>query len=268
VADVSVAFWLVTRFNVYKARFRDELTPSAYEQWCRRRVELFRAITLPSVMAQNSQRFRWLIVMDTETNQTLDDFIKSLEEIDNIDVLRVDLRDQPAGAMQQAIAEHVMSKRLRKMTHVCTTRLDSDDAIHFGFVRSLRRAVYTGEVELSRKASVRVIFPYVASWNGQDMRVGIYPRNHFANLVEPVGRRIKTIYAFNHLRKRANDVLLHPKPPMALTSVHDTNVWNAMKETDAKLAEPQPLLDSFGLGEAAIRELSASRQSPSIELER
>ncbi|MCU1424755.1 MAG: hypothetical protein JWM51_1046, partial [Microbacteriaceae bacterium] len=65
---------LLTRFNLPSAGVESLIR--AQEGWLRTRVELFERYCVPSVLAQTSSSYRWLIYFDPESPQWLKDRVE------------------------------------------------------------------------------------------------------------------------------------------------------------------------------------------------
>ena len=246
---LRVAYYVVTRFNLYKSTFRDQLSSSEYEKWCEDRANMLLTITAPSLISQTAKSFRWIVTCDTEINGAMDKLFERLAEIDFADVVLVNLRDKPKGAMQIAVSDHIKRGLSRRYTHVSTTRLDSDDAIHSSYIKNLRsRVSQSADVILSRDLT-RVQFPYVMTWDGSQFRVGQYPRSHFATVVEPLHQKrpLRTVYFASHAVKMAGDLYVHGKVPAALTCIHGGNVWNTFNDNDLVVVDNGKMLEGFGI---------------------
>lgn len=253
---LRVAYYVITRFNLYKREFREKLSDSDYERWCKIRAKMLMNITAQSLIYQQIRSFRWLILCDVEVNATVEAMISEVKTIPFAEIVFIDLRGKTKGAMQGAISDHIKQALPRRYTHVSTTRLDSDDAIHTNFIRSLRYRVSKSADLITSKGLVRVQFPYVMTWNGSQFRVGQYPRGHFATLVEPHRRKeaLKTIYFAKHTIKMANELYILNKFPAALTCIHGGNVWNTFNDDDLVVVDNGGFLREFGIDEGLARD--------------
>lgn len=253
---LRAAYYVVTRFNLYKQEFREDLSDSDYERWCKVRAKMLMNITAPSLINQEVKSFRWLVLCDVEMNPAVEVMIAEIRTIPFAEIVFVDLRGKTKGAMQGAVSDHIKQALPRRYTHVSTTRLDSDDAIHTSFIRSLRYRVSKSADFVSSKGLVRVQFPYVMTWDGSQFRVGQYPRGHFATLVEPHRRKgiLKTVYFAKHTVKMANELYIHNKFPAALTCIHGGNVWNTFNDDDLVVVDNGGFLREFGIDEGLARE--------------
>jgi hypothetical protein len=258
-ASPRAGFFVVTRFNLYSPAFRGSRSDQEYEDWCARRVALCRAITIPSLAAQRMKRFRWLVLMDVETNGPLDDFVRGLAALPFAEVLTVDLRGARRDAMPAAVSRHIRATIAPRMTHVCTTRLDSDDALHSRHLAALARAVGEAQAAVGAAELTRFQLPYSLRWNGRALQVGIYPRGQFASVVEPLmpGRPLRTAYFDKHTAKLPNDVIVSTRFPATLTCVHAGNLLNRMLPHDLTVVDEGDLIGAFGIDRAQAERLLA-----------
>ena len=100
------------------------------EAWFEHRFALFRALTLPSLLSQTSRDYVWLICVDRDMPELPALRLRELlQGVDNAVTLRM------TGFDIRACVKYLRRQcRAREATHVATTRLDDDDAIHCGFV--------------------------------------------------------------------------------------------------------------------------------------
>ena len=106
---------LETQFSVRMGR---ELTLP----WLRERIELLRRYTLPSVAAQTSDRFSWLLLCDEGTHpEALAELREEAMRLPNARIVLTGPGRPALSAVRDAVD--------RKAEVLITTRLDSDDAI-------------------------------------------------------------------------------------------------------------------------------------------
>lgn len=139
----SIQHLLETHFSVDMGR---ELSQS----WLAERLELLRALTLPSVAAQTTRRFTWLLLCDRSTDPgTLE---RLREEERSSDRLRVVLTGNGTSPVDAVRAE------VRRDADVLiTTRLDSDDAIADRYLEAVQE--YAGPFHRSSHETLLVNFP-------------------------------------------------------------------------------------------------------------
>jgi hypothetical protein len=140
----SIQHLLETQFSV---RMGTELTLP----WLEERLELLRRYTLPSVVAQTTKRFTWLLLCDETTDPEI--LAELREEERQIDSLRIVL----TGGAQPPL-EAVRGTVRPDADILITTRLDSDDAIADDYLAAIQD--YAGSFHRSQHETLLVNFPH------------------------------------------------------------------------------------------------------------
>lgn len=138
---------ILTRFNLRIPG----LTGHFSESWQERRLIQFMKYTVPSVCAQTSGSFRWLVFLDNERALSIRDQLSELDRYSFIELVFFQESCDQVGLVQQYCSETTASGRC------LTTRLDSDDAIHPLFVEELQRFV-SATLDLSK--DLNVVYDY------------------------------------------------------------------------------------------------------------
>jgi len=134
---------IITRFNVEADPSRgivmpERGPPDAFrikrdvhldDGWLESRLDLFARFCAPSVAAQSSREFTWIVAVDAKTPGS---FVARLSKAAPLAVI---VRTGPDW--RPAVIESLHGKRARAVT----TRLDSDDAIHRDFVARVGNTV-------------------------------------------------------------------------------------------------------------------------------
>jgi hypothetical protein len=98
------------------------------ERWLEYRQKLFETITLPSIDAQSEKNFIWVLAIDSRTSER---YRKRLDELmatrPHIRLLEVELFHDHIPAMVQWCRDAAAAAGV---THMLTSRLDNDDALH------------------------------------------------------------------------------------------------------------------------------------------
>lgn len=253
-AKTHVAYLIITRFNLFSPTFRSAagISDEGYIDWCRRRVDLFRTITMPSVLNQTVQRFRWIVLFDTELNEPIADLIDELKANPLTVPLQIDLRGDNYRQLLPRLRDYITKRAIGKFTHVSTTRLDSDDALHEKFLAITRQKTMQFLPRVTPELGVRIIFPYAAVWDGDSAYVGMLPRNQFATYVEELRPNdaitLKTAYFKKHSLQWPEDVDAIFHEPLTLTVLHGQNVANReLRMGMIQVASAQDLLARFSL---------------------
>jgi hypothetical protein len=131
--------FICTRFNIVlrteTERSDKTGSPTGTLDWLERRFELFERICLPSLMAQTDPDFYWFVFFSDRTPEPFLTRIHDLHKRFPTFMPRF-LVD---GEIQVRRFRAEVQKQLTpEDTHVITTRLDNDDAIHRTYVERLR----------------------------------------------------------------------------------------------------------------------------------
>lgn len=137
--------FLITRFNLPSGGAESRIR--AQETWLRNRVALFDRYCLPSVRAQDTTAFTWLVYFDPESPRWLRDL---LEEHAAQGFYTPMFREEITN---DSLLEDLQAHRSPGSTHVVTTKIDNDDGVATDFVSRLReaatedgpRALYIGD---------------------------------------------------------------------------------------------------------------------------
>lgn len=240
---------VLTRFNIAtsgrEARIRNQAG------WLSGRFDLFERYCLPSMAAQTSRDFRWLVFFDEATPG---EFVSRIEECRKLACFEPVFSGLfPASGWGDAVQSAVGPEA----EYVLTTRLDNDDAICPSFLATLRAEA---EQLLHRGASV----PFALNWTrGAILSSGaVYIQEHrsnaFLSLIEPCGRRPRTVMGHPHMSMRSYcRVFQCGDRPGWLQVVHGGNVSNKIRGRRAGAAA---LIGCFDcLGNLGVRSVSGWR---------
>lgn len=123
--------FVLTRFNI--ASPGRESTIRNSPGWLDRRFELFERYCLPSMAAQDSPRFSWLIYFDKDTPDQFRQRIAAAQDI-------VPFEPRFVGLFDIGIAVDDVRARLDPaQPRIITTRLDNDDAVARDFLSRVRQ---------------------------------------------------------------------------------------------------------------------------------
>jgi hypothetical protein len=124
---------LLTRFNLPTMGF--ERLVRAKEGWLRERVALFETYCVPSVQAQTSQAFLWLIYFDPESPEWLKHRIQShVEDKLYTPIFRTSVDEAE-------LLEDIRGRVTGENARLITSNLDNDDALSIDFVERLQQSV-------------------------------------------------------------------------------------------------------------------------------
>lgn len=223
-----VSHVFVTRFNLPTPG--PESLVRAQEGWLRSRWDLFSRYTVPSMRAQTSQDYDWLIYFDPESPQWL---IDRIAEHESKGLYRPRLRiSVTTGELLDDISEIVKRPGLKLLI----TNLDNDDGLSFDFAERAQRV----ETEEARAAFYLV--------NGV-IRSGdfLYRRtdrnNAFCSVLEDWSGAVTCWHDWHILLGRHMPTIEIEGSPAWLQVVHDTNVSNRVHGT---LIAPDEVAAQFG----------------------
>lgn len=133
--------FLLTRFNVripWLSRFQAE-SHYCNPEWLRRRIDLFDRYCYPSVVAQTSKRYRWLVFFDHESPDFLRAAIERWQAYQPFEACFTD------GLTSAQCADFVRARITGSRSHLLTTRLDSDDMLSRDFIARIQNHAATLE---------------------------------------------------------------------------------------------------------------------------
>ena len=178
--------FLISRFNL-RPKGRD----LASQEWMERRWDLFLSTCWPSVKHQSNQNFTWLMFFDVETIEEDRTRIKELE-IEYPQFQPIFIRG--TESFNDEVVNEVKKKSGIEFSHVITTRLDNDDAIHEAFVQTIQDA-FKGQDE----ALIDLISGY-SLWTEELTLLARIdkPFNPFVSLIERNHPGLTTVATRNH----------------------------------------------------------------------
>lgn len=217
---------ILTRFNLPSAGA--ESIVRARENWLADRVELFERYCLPSVRAQTSQGFAWLIYFDPASPQWLRDRIRVHGDA-YTPVFRAEV------SSEQLFDD--MSRLFDTKSHeLITTNLDNDDGLAVDFVARIQAERSTGRRTALYLANGLVKTP-----------AGLFAHhdehNAFASMRGTWDTPVTCWTDWHNLLHRHAEVAAVGGPPGWLQVVHGGNVSN---RTRGRLVSPEPYRALFG----------------------
>ncbi|WAT17036.1 glycosyltransferase [Aurantiacibacter sp. MUD11] len=222
---------LLTRFNV-ATQGREAPIRNA-PGWLQRRFDLFERYCLPSLEAQTTKNFSWLIYFDSKTPDQFRERIERDRQIFDFEPRFVSLFSvaDVVNDLRQLLAKDV--------DLLLTTRLDNDDAVSRDFIERIHRA--------GAEAADGTVLNFT---NGLAMRSGaIYSArdqsNPFTTLVEREPTAPKTIWSAQHHQLSCKwNIVQVDAPPTWLQVIHGENVTNRVK---GRMLSPQVLHQRFSI---------------------
>jgi len=225
----SVQHVILTRFNLPSAG--NESYVREREGWLKGRVALFERYCLPSVAAQTSRAFDWIIYFDPASPPWLLAWIAEHAAAGEF---------RPIFRAQVSLANRLEDIAARPgfetPAFLITTNLDNDDGLAADYVERLQ-AVEPSDQPMAIYFANGIIRTHQAAYFRVDRR------NAFCNVIEPWEGAL-TCWAAHH--DKLNQVMDERRidgPPAWLQVVHDTNVSNRAR---GRLISPRRHAERFG----------------------
>jgi Putative rhamnosyl transferase len=160
--------------------------------WLRERLELLRRYTLPSVAAQTSDNFTWLLLCDETTDpEVLAELREEGRRVPDLQVVLTSDATPPLAAVRKAVDPDA--------DVLITTRLDSDDAIADAYLAAVQD--YAERFHRSRHESLLINFPRgyrLDAYRGRLYEAWM-PNSSFHSLLErPQNHEPRTIRGEGH----------------------------------------------------------------------
>ncbi|MDA0973467.1 MAG: glycosyltransferase [Bacteroidetes bacterium] len=178
--------FIISRFNL-----RPIGRPLASDDWMSRRWDLFMNSCWTSVRHQTNQNFTWLMFFDIKTTDEdrmrINELRKSSPTFEPIFI-------DGAASFNQEVIKAVKGRTGDEYSHIITTRLDNDDAIHESFVQTIQ-SEFKGQDE----ALIDIVSGYSLWTQHRTLLARIEkPLNPFLSLVERNGLELTTVSTRNH----------------------------------------------------------------------
>ena len=133
-----VQHFLITRFNQNVSFVERPLHLDA--AWLADRFKLFEAFCLPSVRAQSSQNFQWIVLFHPDTPGVFQERIAELQK-----TLPLFQPEFLGGAFEpEAVAATVRRHVAKHTTHVITSRVDNDDCLADRYIQTVQNRAVPG----------------------------------------------------------------------------------------------------------------------------
>ncbi|MEW1982225.1 glycosyltransferase [Citricoccus sp. NPDC079358] len=204
---------LLTRFNV-PTPGRESLI-RAQDGWLRDRIVLFEKYCLPSVLAQTTPDFEWIIYFDPESPRWFTDWV---------DGWCTDRRFHAiyrASISREELLSDVRSVTGGRARTLLTTNLDNDDGLATDFVERLQAAV-TGQRREALYLTSGIVLQDTAAYLRHD------PVNAFCSVAEPWNDPVMAWADWHNRLGRAMPVVQVGGGPGWLQVVHGRNVSNTV----------------------------------------
>lgn len=222
---VNFDHFILTPFNLAtswkKAVYEDD-------EWMERRIEIFKNFTLPSIIGQKDQDFKWIVVFDYRTPQEWKD------EILKLDHKVIPLWLKKDTTMWSRIITHYQTKPI-----IITTRLDNDDAIHEDFVQILH-----DKFNPLNKGYINFLHGLIT--DGKNVYAHDHKSNAFTSLKTNLPNKHIRMMKHNHVCHQENFHQVRDQKPLWCIYVHGDNVGNQIP-INAQRVQMRDL-DGFNVG--------------------
>jgi len=202
---------IITRFSV-RFNMETEKNGNLFDlDRLKKRMEVFKAVCLPSLLKQSWKNFYWVILIDSKLPSDYKDelmsiaskhkFIRILEwKPDHYKLWKIDwLKDAGINI---------------DVNHIITTRLDDDDALHKSFTQTVQRYYKTGGYLV--KSLMFITFPSGLIWNRIGMMMNPFSMNFIAlgmTLIAATREYPINVYGFNHAKLKNSYRARFKNPP-------------------------------------------------------
>ena len=209
---------IMTRFNVERPKRHDpmRLDPG----WLAGRFDLFEKYCLPSVAAQGTRDFHWILYFDAATPQPLRDRIEACRKVFPFIpcfAARISTEFWPRSLVEMLPT---------RTPWILSTRFDNDDALSVDHVARLHAAV-AGQVVPVRGS---LNFPAGFILEGGRLYALRHMSNAFSSWLEPWDGKTRTVISINHLRMgKVGPLAQLDEAPAWLQVVHGGNVSNKVR---------------------------------------
>jgi len=239
-----------TRFSVELGRRADGFTRA----WCAERLRLLRRFCLPSIAAQSSDRFTWLVLCDESTDRQ--GMAELREEERRLPALRIELTsiDRPPRSVVRSLVRPSADVLI-------TTQLDSDDLIADAYLEAVQS--YAAAFHRSSHRDLLVNYPRGYRLDLESM--GLYEErlanSSFHSLLErPRAAPVETVLRANHAVLRQYH-FTHQDESMHAWAivVHGGNLANRIRPSSPLKGTADAGIPGFSFGRGPVSDQGTSR---------
>lgn len=240
--------YIITRFNISqsfqcKARQPESnlLEKNLESEYLRKRFEIFRRYTLPSIKQQTNQNFDWIVLFH---KQTPIEFLEQIEEMKEQygRFIPIFLQGNEMFNVNEYIAENS-----NDCDFYLTSRIDNDDAYALDYIEKVQQYTQTTHHIEPVILSFAQGFQYEIANN--KLVPYYYLENHFTSMISTKNSIYKNIYELNHakiLQQQSIPVVNIEQEPMWLEIIHETNYINHLK-SQQETKQRERILKKFGI---------------------
>ncbi len=221
---------ILTRFNVARPKLQDpiRLDPA----WLAERFELFERYCLPSIAAQTTRDFTWIVYFDEGTPAAFRDRIEACRAVFPFTAYFTPVID--AAGWPRSLIETIPART----PWIVTTRFDNDDALAMDYAARLH-------AHLEGHAPVRGSLNFTEGMILQEPRLYAltHPTNAFGSWLEPWDESTRTGVSIHHMKMREFGPVAQIGGPAAwLQVVHGGNISNKVR---GRRVDPAAQRDRF-----------------------
>lgn len=231
--------FLLTRFNIIFTRGINKNVCPFDEEWHNHRFILFDKYCFPSVKNQTNQNFKWLVFFNIDTP---DKYRNKIEEYRNAYANFFPVfTDQP---IIPSAPDTINTFLQKDTTHIITSRLDNDDAIHINYINKIQSCFCKQDFCL-----VDIKYGYVYRIEpAKKLAIKRKDNNSFISLIESIDS-FKTVFSKWHNEWAIEKRRIIIKDRLWLHIVHDKNIFNNMREASWFIFK-YDLLKDFSISKA------------------
>ena len=134
--EANTYHFLITRYNLISSSWNTDKRNNRVtdKDWLLSRENLFLRYCLPSVINQKDKNFYWFIYFQEGTES---DLVKVLDEISKYKFIHPFFIAEIVSLNNHV--QKSISNIINKKAKVITSRLDNDDAIHYNFIKNIKK---------------------------------------------------------------------------------------------------------------------------------
>ncbi len=234
--------FLITRFNIKNAKPHWQQTRTGNKvltnEWLAHRFEIFNSYCLPSILNQSNKKFKWLIYFDIDTPESYKNRVAALAQKHPF-IKPIYVNEYQS--FLKGISDDVLSNLDSDSSHIITTRLDNDDALHSDAIEKIQSLFQNQEMAVYNFTKGYCLqtqpFTMLTKYD--------YPKGPFLSMIEkvPSDKKVRTILTSKH--GSLDHIQQIKEKRYWLQIIHDQNLSN---ETLGKPTKDTTVLDNFGLG--------------------
>jgi len=216
-----VSHVVLTRFNL--ATPGRELAFRSKSGWLERRFDLFETYCLPSIESQEYQDFEWIVFFDQKCPDWARKRVERAQSVRHFHAKFVNLFG--ASGWNEAVRDTLRGPQRSEV--LCTSNLDSDDAVASDYIDRLNKAT---------RRNIGKAIPFAINFtNGLVYRDGkfykhVHRSSAFMNVIERHDAKFKTCNVFSHMRLSKYMPVIQEEGDAAWVQVvHGTNVSNKVR---------------------------------------